>query len=87
MGARHRGAISPLLATLFLGWFGWRIPFTLFGLIGGAWCLLFWKTYRDDPAQHPSATAADLEYVQINLNSPGASNGGPHPVEGNVPES
>jgi nitrate/nitrite transporter NarK len=79
MGARIGGALAPLLTTLFLGWFGWRIPFSLFGLVGGAWCVLFWKTYRDDPAQHPSATAADLEYVHLNLNSPGTTHGSPTP--------
>ena len=75
MGARTGAAIAPLLATFLIGWLGWRIPFTIFGLVGGAWCLLFWKTYRDDPAQHPSATAEDLAYVQKNLNSPGTTHG------------
>jgi len=80
MGARLGGAVAPLLATLLLGWFGWRVPFLVFGLIGGAWCGLFVKTYRDDPARHPDATSADLEYVRLNLNSPGAiKNGGPTP--------
>jgi MFS transporter, ACS family, glucarate transporter len=79
MGARIGGAIAPLLATLFLGWFGWRVPFSLFGLVGGAWCFLFWRTYRDDPARHPEATAADLEYIRLNSNSPGTAHGGPTP--------
>ena len=80
MGARIGGAVAPLLATLLLGWFGWRVPFFVFGLIGGAWCVLFWKTYRDDPAQHPRATAPDLEYVRLNLNSPGTiKHGAPTP--------
>lgn len=79
MGARSGGAIAPLLATLFIGWFGWRVPFSLFGLVGGAWCVLFWKTYRDDPAQHPRATTADSEYVRLNLNSPGTTHPGPTP--------
>lgn len=70
MGARMGGALSPPLATLFLSWFGWRIPFTIFGLVGGAWALFFWKIYRDDPTEHPKVTAADLEYVRRNVNSP-----------------
>ena len=27
MGARTGGALAPLLATLFVGWLGWRVPF------------------------------------------------------------
>jgi len=70
MGARLGGALSPLLATLFLGWFGWRIPFAIFGFVGGAWSLFFWKIYRDEPAQHPHAAPVDLEYVRRNVNAP-----------------
>ena len=69
MGARLGGALAPLLATLFIGWFGWRIPFSIFGLVGGAWCLVFWRIYRDDPDQHPRATAADREYALRQVNS------------------
>ena len=76
MGARIGASLAPLLATLFIGWFGWRIPFPIFGAVGGAWCVLFWKTYRDNPAQHPAATAADRVYIQKNLSSPGTSHGG-----------
>jgi nitrate/nitrite transporter NarK len=35
--------------------------------------------YRDDPAQHPKATAADLEYVSLNQDSPGTTHGGATP--------
>jgi MFS family permease len=80
MGARTGAALAPLLATLFIGTVGWRLTFFLFGLVGGAWCVLFWKTYRDNPAEHPSATAEDLAYVQNNLSSPGTSHGGAAPT-------
>jgi MFS transporter, ACS family, glucarate transporter len=63
MGARIGGAIAPPLAALLIGWFGWRIPFAIFGLIGIVWCAVFWCWYRDDPTQHPAATAADLAYA------------------------
>ena len=41
MGARFGGAVAPPLATLFIGWFGWRPTFSLFGLVGAVWCLVF----------------------------------------------
>lgn len=80
MGARLGGALGPLLATLLLGWLGWRASFLVFGLIGGVWCWFYWKTYRDDPAQHPRATPADRDYARRGRDSPGAmKDGGPTP--------
>jgi sugar phosphate permease len=64
MSARLGGALAPPLATLFIGYFGWRLTFSIFGLVGVIWCLAFWRLYRDDPAQHPAATAADLDYIR-----------------------
>ena len=79
MGARIGGATAPPLATLLLGWFGWRVPFFVFGSVGLVWCVLFRHVYRDDPTTHPRATAADLEYARVNQNSPGTTHGGPTP--------
>jgi nitrate/nitrite transporter NarK len=70
MSARLGGAIAPPLATLFIGWFGWRLTFSIFGLVGVTWCLAFWRLYRDDPAKHPAATAADLAYISKDPNPP-----------------
>lgn len=64
MGARLGGAFAPWLAVLFMEWFGWRIPFGIFGMFGAVWCLIFWRAYRDNPGTHPAATAADLVYAQ-----------------------
>lgn len=72
MGARIGGAIAPPLAALFIGWFGWRIPFAIFGLIGIVWCAVFWWRYRDDPIQHPAATPADLAYARESAKAPSA---------------
>jgi MFS family permease len=73
MGARIGGALAPPLATLLMAWFGWRIPFTIFALIGVVWCALFWRWYRDDPAQHPAAAPADLAYAREIVKPPPAS--------------
>jgi ACS family glucarate transporter-like MFS transporter len=71
MGARFGGAIAPPLATLLIRWLGWRFAFTVFGLVGAVWCLVFWREYRDDPAQHPAAKAADLAYIRKDSSPPG----------------
>jgi sugar phosphate permease len=70
MSARFGGAIAPPLATLLIGWLGWRLAFVVFGLVGAIWCLVFWREYRDDPAQHPAASAADLAYIHNDSSAP-----------------
>jgi nitrate/nitrite transporter NarK len=63
MGARLGGAMAPALAALFIGWVGWRMTFSIFGVIGAIWCVFFWRWYRDNPSKHPAATKEDLKYA------------------------
>jgi ACS family glucarate transporter-like MFS transporter len=63
-GARLGGALAPPLATLLVGYVGWRFTFVIFGLIGFAWTPFFRRSYRDDPATHGSVNAAELEYIR-----------------------
>jgi sugar phosphate permease len=66
MSARIGGSLAPPFAMLLIGWVGWRTSFVVFGVFGAIWCAIFWRSYRDDPAQHPAATAADLAYARGN---------------------
>jgi predicted MFS family arabinose efflux permease len=66
MGTRLGAAIGIPLATLLIGWFGWRFTFAVFGTVGGCWCVFFWRWYRDDPARHPAIDASDLIYLRRN---------------------
>jgi MFS family permease len=70
MGARIGAAIAPPLATLLIRWLGWRITFSVFGMIGGIWCAVFWPWFRDNPAQHPSISASDLAYIREDPDPP-----------------
>jgi ACS family glucarate transporter-like MFS transporter len=75
MGSRLGAAIGIPLATLLIGWLGWRSTFAVFGAVGGCWSLFFWRWYRDDPAQHPAVNASDLTYFRQSpdlSSSPGA---------------
>jgi ACS family glucarate transporter-like MFS transporter len=63
-GARLGGALAPPLATLLVGYVGWRVTFVIFGLIGVVWTPFFLKSYRDDPATHPAVNEAELEYIR-----------------------
>lgn len=72
MGTRLGAAIGIPLASLIMGWFGWRLTFGLFGAIGGIWCILFWRWYRDNPLLHPALDPSDLIYVGHNADLPSA---------------
>ena len=63
MGARSGGALAPPIAVLLITAVGWRSTFAIFGAIGFVWCVFFWPWYRDDPADHPSVNAAELDYI------------------------
>ena len=66
-GARLGGALAPPLATMLIGWLGWRATFLLFGQVGIVWSVVFWMWYRDDPADHPAVNRAELAYIRQNL--------------------
>jgi MFS family permease len=60
LATRVSGAFTPLLVALLIQAVGWRRTFELFGLIGAAWAVLFFRWYRDSPAEHQSVNAAEL---------------------------
>lgn len=52
---------SPLLFWL-LGAFGWRAPFIVTGLAGGAFAVVWWLKYRE-PNEDSGANRAELDYI------------------------
>ena len=61
--ARWGGAFTPPLVVLCLAWMNWRWAFTVFGILGVAWAVLFARWYRNDPAAHPGVNAAELALI------------------------
>jgi MFS family permease len=59
MSARWGGAAAPMLVMVCLQWMSWRAAFAVFGVIGVAWAILFYRWFRDDPRTHPSVNAAE----------------------------
>ena len=79
-GARLGGALAPPLATLLVGYVGWRFTFVIFGLIGFVWTPFFRRSYRDDPATDESVNQAELEYIrQGSMPVSGTATGEPTP--------
>lgn len=64
MGARLGGTVAPPLAALLIGLIDWRMTFAVLGLSGLTWCWIFWRWYRDDPAEHPSVSEAELAHIR-----------------------
>ena len=68
------GAATPSLAALLIGTVGWRWSFVLFGALGVVWAALFWRWFRDEPADHPGVNGAELRLI-----GPGSRGGDSHP--------
>jgi ACS family glucarate transporter-like MFS transporter len=64
MGSRLGGALTPPLVVIIIGLAGWRESFWIFGSLGVVWCVLWWRWFRDDPAQHPSINAEELKLIR-----------------------
>jgi MFS family permease len=62
LASRWGGALTPLLVIALLDYVhvSWRVVFGLFGLLGVAWAVAFYRWYRDDPGSHPAVNAAEL---------------------------
>jgi MFS family permease len=66
LSARWSGAFTPFLVYLVLQVVSWNWAFVLFGAIGGVWAALFYRWFRDDPREHPSANEAERRLLAAN---------------------
>jgi len=57
------GAMAPFLAARLIQEIGWRWTFVAFGSVGGVWAAGFYFWFRDDPAEHPAANAAEVAHI------------------------
>jgi MFS family permease len=64
LSARWGGAFTPLLVVWVFSFLSWRGAFALFGAIGVIWAIWFYFWFRDDPRDHPSVNAAELELLE-----------------------
>jgi len=66
MGARWGGAFTPLLVVMVMAVVNWRTAFQIFAGLGVVWAVVFWLWYRDNPSEHRSVNAAELEMLKEN---------------------
>ena len=63
LGSRLGGMLASPVALLLIARWGWRATFAGLGLLGLGWALAWFLWYRDDPAQHPAVTPAELAWI------------------------
>ena len=59
LAARWSGAFTPVVVVGVLEVASWRQSFFLFGTVGFVWAILFWRWFRNAPAEHPGVNAAE----------------------------
>lgn len=68
--------LGTLFALLTTGWlvetYGWQSVFYTFGLVGIAWCILWFLRAHNDPATDPRCGAAEREMLLAHAPSPKA---------------
>ncbi len=63
-GAHLAGGLTPALVAWIATFLPWRLVFFSLGFIGLAWASLWYRWFRDDPAAHPSVSAAERELIE-----------------------
>jgi ACS family glucarate transporter-like MFS transporter len=69
LSARWGGAFTPLLVVWVFSFMTWRWAFGLFGLVGIVWAIWFYCWFRDNPRDHKSVNAAELELLHETQNN------------------
>jgi MFS family permease len=62
--AHLSGGLTPLLVGALLGWMSWRGVFITCGAVGFIWAFTWQRWYRDEPREHPSVNAAEVEIIE-----------------------
>jgi len=61
MSSQLGGAIAPLLVVPIQTHYGWRASFFVFGILGVVWSVVWYRWFRDSPAEKPGVSQAELE--------------------------
>jgi predicted MFS family arabinose efflux permease len=64
LSARWGGAFTPLVVVWVMSVASWRQAFEIFGAIGLIWALWFYGWFRDNPRDHRSVNASELELLR-----------------------
>ena len=62
-GSRLGGALTAPLALFLVRHHGWRASFAAFGALGLVWAVVWFRSYRDRPADHPDIHPTELAWI------------------------
>jgi ACS family glucarate transporter-like MFS transporter len=63
MAAQLGAAISPLLVVPIQIHYGWRASFYVFGVLGAAWSAVWYRWFRDSPAEMDGVSQQEIDEV------------------------
>jgi sugar phosphate permease len=58
-GAHLAGGLTPMIAIVISGAWGWRAVFISFGLLGLVWSVIWYRWFRDEPSEHAEVNTAE----------------------------
>ncbi len=64
MGAHLGGGLTPILVAAIAARIGWRGTFPLLSVFGFIWAASWFRWYRDEPRDHASITAEELDWIE-----------------------
>ncbi len=73
-GSRIGAAVAMPMIAWMIGMIGWRASFFLLGIVGCVWAVIWFLWFRDEPADHPSITSDELQYIHQTRQPSGKSN-------------
>jgi len=64
-GSRLGSTLTPMMVVPLVGAtaLAWRLPFLLFAVVGVVWALLWYRFYRNTPAEHRLVNRAERERI------------------------
>ncbi|HEX8787879.1 MAG TPA: MFS transporter [Telluria sp.] len=66
-GSKFGGAIALPMIVWLMSLYGWKHTFAIVGGLGVVWALVWWRMFRETPAQHPGVNPAELAHIHDGL--------------------
>src|SRR5262249_38670601 len=63
-GAHLGGGLTPLLVAALLNIMSWRAVFVVFGSVGFVWAAIWFRWFRDEPADHPRVSRSERKWIE-----------------------
>jgi len=62
-GSRFGAALAPVIVMLLIARLNWQSVFYALGILGVIWAMIWYRYYRDDPRQHASVNASEVDLI------------------------